>query len=1415
MQRLLRRALLPALIISCAAHVGRAQSSQAGTAINSAVNGITISQLAINSGTIPPCTSTKRYTVSNPILPPVGIDFFGDTADYFTLPVGTGDGSEWFEVDFQAQYAADPFHPLVNPTIFVDGEYCSSCYLYQPLTTALGSNPGHYIFRFGHYGNAWSRNGVKDFVIRFTRLGSPTPVLDIRFRAVLVGLAFTEVLGYYDAPSLPLYILRDPPGDASFSSLSTGSTTCFGQSHSVNAGTEENAWYKAKVGVAGEAGLFVTTEFELYVEAGVSVTASRSETNTYEYQTCLEATSEFTTANNGTPDDLFIGSAIRHAYGMALWVERSTCGTVHKWASFASTPVQVLSSYHYNESYIIATVIPNLQQTIASMQPGTAAYDKAVDQLGVWQQALELNTAIKQNAQFEVMRSFNGGNAGFTYTQQTTTTESHAIEYTAALENGLSAEFGVEAGGTGITAGGAMKMKTEYGKGETSSNVATNTMSYHLEDSDVFDNLSVEVRRDNTFGTYVFVLDSANSRTSCRYEGGYALDQPSLSVGTPDNTTMSVNEAPIGSAVNFPLIICNNSDTTRTYFLRFSAVTNAQGAVLQAFGNTLNSNDNGIPLELLGGQCINTTLSLTQPNIGVVDFPNINLYLYSLCDEEYPPYIRSYITISAHFGAGNFGDVCEPVSAQGTVYGDFIDGVQLGDITNTGSGATNGPSYTDYSGQFSTPLSRGAQRMITITSGEYPDNSFAAWIDYDHDGVFAVDEKLGAFQSNTSFQPHDITFTVPADALLGSTLLRVRSGYALEVDAASMDACFNYDYGETEDYAVVIDANTPQDCQGVNNGGALPGTACNDNNASTGNDAWNANCACVGVLLDCAGAPGGTALPGTTCDDGDAATAGDVYTAECICAGALIDCLGIVGGPYLPGTACDDGDAATGNDAYTIDCSCAGQLIDCTGEPGGPVLPGTACDDGNPLSAGDAYSGNCLCVGAIAVDCEGVQNGDAQPGTPCDDGDITTGNDVFAPNCVCYGLPYDCAGMPGGTLLPGTPCDDANPNSTNDVFTPECYCVGQLPNDCAGVPGGAAQPGTPCDDGDDSTGDDSYNAFCECIGAALDCAGVPGGFAIPGAPCNDGDPNTGGDSYSLNCVCAGQPYDCEGVPGGMSTPGTACDDGNVDTSNDVYTANCICAGTLANDCEGVAGGPAQPGTGCDDGNAATGNDVYGTDCICAGTLIDCAGTIGGAELPGTTCDDADACTTNDVWSAGCACAGTPADAPAITAPATVETGGPITMFITPVAGANNYAWDLPSGWTSDNTGTFVLVAQAGEELGAEQVCIQLTVNGCVLTSCATVTVIDPTAIAEQPAPAWFTVRPNPSNGVFTLTSTDAAQEQTTLRVHDATGREVLRSALAGAVRVGTLDLTAVGAGTYYLIAARNGVQQVTPLVVTH
>ena len=1343
-----------------------------------------------------------KFAVVNPLTEWGTVDY-GGVENYYNMPVG--DSIFTLQLDFS--YAIYPNVPTPSIQLFVDGSLSTG----SSVTYIAGGEVVR-VYRVNYRPSNTSdmQDGAREFAFRLYYPGIEGPRYDIRFKAMIIGTSFTNVLGYYNAPQLPLTILRDPPGDASYSTIDSSASVCSGATSSMTTGGSQAAFFKARLGVAGSIGLIATVDYEIYVEAGVDMSASQSQTAANEYTTCFSTSTHYSTSQTGPPDDVFIGSSVRYAYGMAIIVSRIACDSVSVEYEFISAPTGTLGSYNYTESYIREDVIPDLIADIAAMAPG-AERDRAETQLSVWNQTLAMNDAIKANAPFEQLREFNGGGQAVGYELTTTTTQAYTIDYEAQLEGGLSLEFGVNIGGSGITAGGSVRFQQGYGRGQNGSNETTNTVGYHLGDDDSDNQFDVNVFRDEVFGTYVFQLDSAESETSCPYEGGYQIDQPSLSVGSIGNTTMVVNEAPVGQPVTFPLYICNNSNDLLTYNIKVKGGTNTEGGVIVVLGENISS-------DILGQECEDVpangcyavaplTITDGNPFDLTTDFV-VEVYLYAPCD----PGIRSSVFLEAHFGAGNFGSVCVPTSDSAAISGDWIDGVQLQDIDNTGTGGPSSGAYTDYSAQFSTPLSRNAARAITLTGGAHFPDRYAVWIDYDNSGSFDASEKLAAdVITSAPFQSITLPFTVPGNATLGSTLMRVRGAR----DNAALDPCFSYTFGETEDYTVVIDGNTPQDCAGVNNGTALPGTSCDDNDANTGNDTWTANCQCVGQTIDCVGIPGGTTTLGSPCDDGDTNTGEDAYDGNCLCAGLTYDCVGIPGGTAVQGAACDDGDVATGNDVYDGSCLCAGQLIDCLGVIGGATTAGTPCDDGNPLSGGDAYNANCECVGAFATDCAGVEGGTAQPGTPCDDNDGTTGNDMYSVNCVCAGEAYDCAGIVGGAQLPGTPCDDGNPDSNNDVFTADCGCLGVLANDCAGVPGGTAQPGTACDDGDANTGNDVYNAFCECAGQLIDCDGVAGGFALPGSPCDDGNAATGADLIDANCQCAGLLLDCLGVPGGTTSVGTACDDADANTSNDVYTANCICAGVLANDCEGVAGGTAQPGTTCDDGDATTGNDAYDTNCECAGEVIDCEGTAGGTVLPGTHCDDGDNCTTNDVRGTDCACSGTTITIGAVTGSTMVFGNTTNVYLVTPVANATSYNWTLPNGWTTSDNGAFALVAGVNNIAGPVELCVTAMVGDCELTSCITVNVDFNTGIATTNASSedWFTVQPNPSNGMFQLrpSTTDATPLRISIR--NGLGQEVLAPFTVAGQRTIDMDLSDVAAGAYYLLATRNGEQQVIKIMV--
>jgi hypothetical protein len=151
---------------------------------------------------------------------------------------------------------------------------------------------------------------------------------------------------------------------------------------------------------------------------------------------------------------------------------------------------------------------------------------------------------------------------------------------------------------------------------------------------------------------------------------------------------------------------------------------------------------------------------------------------------------------------------CLPSSLTGTADGDFIDGVVLADINNTNSGAVDGPNYTNYTSSAITTLARGTAHTISITGGDYAPNHYAAWIDYNGNATFEPNEKLGEFATTNAGESQSISFTVPNDATLGATRMRVRGVYHNDGEPVPTDPCYPYLFGETEDYGIVITTTT-------------------------------------------------------------------------------------------------------------------------------------------------------------------------------------------------------------------------------------------------------------------------------------------------------------------------------------------------------------------------------------------------------------------------------------------------------------------------------------------------------------------------------------------------------------------------------------------------------------------------------
>ncbi len=113
------------------------------------------------------------------------------------------------------------------------------------------------------------------------------------------------------------------------------------------------------------------------------------------------------------------------------------------------------------------------------------------------------------------------------------------------------------------------------------------------------------------------------------------------------------------------------------------------------------------------------------------------------------------------------------------------------------------PDYEKFAAlpNYTTTLMRGNMYSISLKVGTwYSSNYIAAWIDYDHNGVFSPAERIAQSGNLLANGTYTVNFWVPAGTYAGNTYLRVREVYA----NSNIDPCNSATYGETEDYVVSI-----------------------------------------------------------------------------------------------------------------------------------------------------------------------------------------------------------------------------------------------------------------------------------------------------------------------------------------------------------------------------------------------------------------------------------------------------------------------------------------------------------------------------------------------------------------------------------------------------------------------------------
>jgi len=193
--------------------------------------------------------------------------------------------------------------------------------------------------------------------------------------------------------------------------------------------------------------------------------------------------------------------------------------------------------------------------------------------------------------------------------------------------------------------------------------------------------------------------------------------------------------------------------------------------------------------------CVGQPATITIASVPNVSVVNAVVSPTSVCS-------GSSATLNATF-ANNIPNYCIPPYSTGSGSGDYINSVSLNTFTNANSGPLPSPFYTLYpASSYSTSLVAGNVYTLTVQSGTYNGTSnFGAFIDFNQNGdLNDPGEKIAQINLSGSLATGSATFTVPASAYNGMTILRVREVFA----NTNIDPCSSATFGETEDYYVDI-----------------------------------------------------------------------------------------------------------------------------------------------------------------------------------------------------------------------------------------------------------------------------------------------------------------------------------------------------------------------------------------------------------------------------------------------------------------------------------------------------------------------------------------------------------------------------------------------------------------------------------
>ncbi|HLF63722.1 MAG TPA: LamG-like jellyroll fold domain-containing protein, partial [Saprospiraceae bacterium] len=407
-------------------------------------------------------------------------------------------------------------------------------------------------------------------------IGSTLDGNDVEYTTlgVITGLrakdnTFTTVL-----PETPTMILRDPPGDGSYSFLERNEKYCqkisFEKEVTEGGGLETIIDFGPDITIPTFFGA-QNIEFESNIGPDITATSTMTKVDANSVEVCTSLSERISTSEDDLivggyqGGDVYVGGGLNIEFGFAdiITFDTTMCTGVDS-VTVIVVPGDYATTFMYSEWGIKSNPLVYLQN-LADNATDTAQQNIYLESIERWNQILSDNAAQKAAAKFVKNISFD---AGVTYeyseTSDTGIVESQAMAHNVNLDVDGNLQFYV----SGLGGGVVIKVKYESitGQSEDGTTERGITTGYVLKDDDPLDAYTIDVGIDSVYKTPVFNIKAG--QTSCPWEYGTAKREGVLltSVDGPFRTDVPANEP-----ASYQFIMHNISATNETWTYAFTA----------------------------------------------------------------------------------------------------------------------------------------------------------------------------------------------------------------------------------------------------------------------------------------------------------------------------------------------------------------------------------------------------------------------------------------------------------------------------------------------------------------------------------------------------------------------------------------------------------------------------------------------------------------------------------------------------------------------------------------------------------------------------------------------------------------------------------------------------------------------------